>query len=77
VKDKDFKSLITQMLAKNPLTRLCKISHIKANPWFSGFSWENLISLDIPVPYTPKFESKDNEETKLMPYLTRIKVIEK
>jgi hypothetical protein len=63
------------MLVKNPLSRLCKLSHIKSNPWFAGFSWENLISLDIEVPFIPKIASKDFDDTKLVPYLTHIKVI--
>jgi hypothetical protein len=65
---------MTQMLTKNPLSRLCKFSHIKANPWLTGFAWENLISLDIEVPYKPKIESRDTDDTKLTPYLTHVKV---
>jgi hypothetical protein len=73
VKDKDYKMLMTQMLTKNPLSRLCKFSHVKANPWFSGFGWENLISLNIEVPYKPKLESRDIDESKFIPYLTQVK----
>jgi hypothetical protein len=61
------------MLAKNPLSRLCKFSHIKANVWLANFSWENLISLDMEVPFTPKIINKDFDD-KLIPYLTHIKV---
>jgi hypothetical protein len=62
------------MLAKNPLSRLCKFSHIKSNAWFAGFSWENLISLDVEVPFMPKIVTKDADESKFVPYLTHIKV---
>jgi serine/threonine protein kinase len=76
VRDRDFKNLITQMLAKNPLCRLTKLSNIKANAWFSGFSWENLLSLDMEAPYTPKVESKEWGEIKSStPFLTHVKVI--
>jgi len=61
------------MLTKNPLSRLSKISHIKAHPWLQNFSWDNLISLDLQPPYIPKLKSKEDEYTS-MPYVSYIKV---
>ena len=61
------------MLVKNPLSRLSKISHIQAHPWLLNFSWDNLISLDIPPPYVPKIKTKD-EESNLIPYVSYLKV---
>jgi hypothetical protein len=45
-----------RLLNKSPLNRLCKFSHIKSDPWFGGFSWENLISLNMEPPYLPKYD---------------------
>ena len=61
------------MLFKNPLSRLSKISHIKANPWLQSFSWESLISLVMQSPYIPKLKNKDEEST-MIPYVSYIKV---
>jgi hypothetical protein len=63
------------MLTKNPLSRLCKLAQIKSHSWFVGFSWENLISLDIEVPYIPKITNKEIDESKVMPFSNYIKVI--
>lgn len=38
-KDREFKHLMTLMLAKNPLTRLFKLAQIKNHIWFQNFSW--------------------------------------
>lgn len=72
--DNQFKNLITLMLSKNPLTRLCKISHIKAHPWLSNFSWDSLISLDLQPPYVPKVKSKEDDFNS-MPYVSFLKVL--
>jgi hypothetical protein len=73
VKDKEFRTLMNSMLTKSPLSRLCKFSHIKANPWFNGFSWENLISLNIEPPFIPKIVTKD-DDSKAIAYLSQVKV---
>jgi len=64
---------MNMMLSKNPLSRLCKISHIKSHPWLQTFSWDSLISLDLQPPYVPKLKSKD-EDSNLRPYVNYIKV---
>ena len=61
------------MITKNPLSRLTKLSHIKAHPWLLNFSWDNLISLDMIPPYVPKIKIKD-EENNTAPYISYIKV---
>ena len=61
------------MLAKNPLTRLCKITQIKAHPLLSNFSWDNLISLDLQPPYVPTIKSKEDDFNTL-PYVSYLKV---
>ncbi len=66
---------MTSMLTKNPLSRLCKLSQIKNHVWYSDFSWESLISLDIEVPYVPKLSKKEVDETKIIPYSNYVKVI--
>ncbi len=63
------------MLTKNPLSRLCKFSQIKSHTWFNGFSWENLISLDLEVPHVPKIINKEIDESKVMPYSNYVKVL--
>lgn len=72
LKDKELKAYLQQMLAKSPLSRLTKLSHIKADPWFKGFSWEALISLDTAPPHLPKIANKD-DETKSYPYVNYLK----
>jgi hypothetical protein len=66
---------MTNMLTKNPLSRLCKFSQIKSHTWFNGFSWENLISLDLEVPHVPKIINKEIDESKVMPYSNYVKVL--
>lgn len=60
------------MLSKSPLNRLCKLSHIKTDPWFKGFNWEALISLDVEPPHIPKISSKD-DDSKSYPYVNYLK----
>jgi hypothetical protein len=62
------------MLTKNPLSRLSKLSQIKNHVWYSDFSWESLISLDIEVPYVPKLSQKEVDESKVTTYSNYIKV---
>ena len=45
---------MSMMITKNPLSRLTKLSHIKAHPWLLNFSWDNLISLDISSSFVSK-----------------------
>ena len=61
------------MLSKNPLSRLCKISHIKAHLWLQNFPWDNLISLDMQAPHIPKLKNKDEDST-IIPFISYIKV---
>lgn len=61
------------MLSKNPVNRLCKISHIKAQPWLQNFPWDNLISLNMQAPHIPKLKNKD-EDSSMIPYISYIKV---
>lgn len=74
MEDSQFKNLITKMMIKNPLTRLSKPAHIKAHPWFSGYNWESLISLDFKVPFIPTVKDKAIDNTKVIPYTTYVKV---
>lgn len=72
-KDRDFQQLMTLMLTKNSLSRLCKLSHIKATAYFAGFNWDSLLSLNITPPFLPKLTSSDTS-AKAIPYVHYIKV---
>ena len=61
--DKDFKSLMVQMLTKNPMTRMAKLSQVKSHIWFKDFNWEDLVMLNMPSPYKP-IMNKDNFDKK-------------
>ena len=74
IKDKDFKNLLTNMLNKNIFNRIANLSQIKSNIWFNNFSWENLISLDMEVPYTRKNINKEIDQSKSYPYSNYLKV---
>jgi hypothetical protein len=44
--DKEFKSFIANMLTKNQINRLYKLSQIKQNNWFKDFNWvKNLFNI--------------------------------
>ena len=63
--DKDFKNLMIQMLTKNPMTRMAKLSQVKSHIWFKDFNWEDLLMLNLNAPYKPimkqdSFEGNDN-----------------
>ncbi len=75
VKDKDFMALIKKMLVKSPLSRLCKLSLIKTEPWFKDFSWDNLILLNLQPPYSPQFPKGSTKEnpTSILEYLKTLK----
>ena len=68
-KDKKFRSLISQMLCKNPISRISKLGQIKIHPWFCEFDWEGLMSLNIRPEVIPKLkvnelDMKKNEKEK-------------
>ena len=71
-KDSDFKLLIQQMLTKNPIKRMSKVSQVKTHIWFNGFDWEDLMSLNMKAPYKPILK-KDVEEKDNYLYLDYIK----
>ena len=72
VKDQDYKNLMTLMLDKNLAKRYCKFQQIQSHKWFSDFSWDDLISLDIKPAYLPKIPNKENS-CRPRPYLPYIK----
>ncbi len=74
-KDNDFKLLMKQMLTKNPISRLSKISQVKNHVWFDGFSWDDLIELKMNPPYLPllKQELEDNNNIPFQDYVKGIK----
>ena len=63
------------MLNKSQSNRITNLSQIKSNTWFNNFSWENLISLEMNVPYTPKKIEIDQNKTTSSTYLNYLKVI--
>ena len=71
-KDSDFKLLMQQMLTKNPLKRMSKLSQVKTHIWFNGFNWEDLLSLNMKAPYKPILK-KDVEEKDNFLYIDYIK----
>jgi cGMP-dependent protein kinase len=52
-KDHDFKSLMQQMLTKNPMSRTSKLSQVKNHIWYKSFNWDDLPSLKMVAPYKP------------------------
>ena len=58
-----------KMLNKSTINRLCKLSHIKSDPWFLSFSWENLLSLSLPPPFLPKVGPSETKSGTI-PFLT-------
>ncbi|MCQ2816279.1 MAG: hypothetical protein MJ252_03335 [archaeon] len=60
-KDKDFKQLMVHMLCKNQANRLTKINQIKNHVWFQDFDWEELMNMNMNVPYIP-VKAQSNEE---------------
>ena len=73
-KDSDFKLLMQQMLSKNPIKRLSKLSQVKTHIWFNGFNWEDLMSLNMKAPYKPILK-KDVEEKDNYLYVDYIKTL--
>ena len=52
-KDHEFKSLMQQMLTKNPMSRTSKLSQVKNHIWYKSFNWDDLPSLKMVAPYKP------------------------
>ena len=51
------------MLNKIMSTRYCKFEQISSHPWFKGFNWNDLISLDMKPSYFPKMDDDDINES--------------
>ena len=69
VHDEKYMSLLNKMLKKNPAQRLWKFEQIKADPYFSDFDWNKLISLSYPPPYMIQMKP-DKENNNVVPYMT-------
>jgi len=67
--DKEFKSLMINMLNKNTISRLFKYDMVVKHPWFSNFDWEKLINLAISPPYSIKMKKKEENNIDLLKYL--------
>ena len=68
VHDEKFMALLNKMLKKNPANRLWKFEQIKADPYFSDFDWNKLISLSYPPPYMIQMKP-DKEISNVVPYM--------
>ena len=66
---------MSRILNKLSGTRYCKFEQISSHPWFKGFNWDDLISLDIKPSYVPKIESKIDEK-EIQPYLNFINTVQ-
>ena len=60
------------MLNKIIGTRYCKFEQISSHPWFKGFNWNDLISLDMKPSYLPVIEEKNINQKEVKPYLEYI-----
>ena len=60
------------MLNKIIGTRYCKFEQISSHPWFKGFNWNDLISLDMKPSYLPVIEEKNINQKEIKPYLEYI-----
>ena len=60
------------MLEKNESKRLCKLDQIISHNWFSDFSFDDLISLNMKPPYIPRLTNNENR-CRTKPYLDYIK----
>ena len=72
VHDEKFCNLLVKMLKKSPTHRLWKFEKIKEEPYFNGFDWNKLISLELKPPYKIKF-GKDKDNNTPIPYLSYLK----
>jgi hypothetical protein len=60
------------MLNKIIGTRYCKFEQISSHPWFKGFNWNDLISLDMKPNYYPEIGNDNYNEREIKPYLNYI-----
>lgn len=65
--------MIREMLNKNLVERLSKISFIKNHPYLKNFSWTSLLSMEMQAPHTFKIRFSDNDYEKI-PFLTFLRV---
>ncbi len=63
-KDQEFKLLMQQMLTKNAMSRMSKLSQVQSHIWFKDFNWDDLISLKMTPPYKPQLQVDDIKEPK-------------
>lgn len=61
------------MLSKSAINRVAKLFQIKNEPWFSAYSWENLVSLNVDPPFIPNLTS--GRRNDLIPFVNHIKNI--
>ncbi len=64
-----------KMLTKSTINRMCKISQIKSDLWFVGFSWENLLSLNMEPPYIPKLNYYDDKNVSSVAFVNYLKAM--
>ena len=64
------------MLNKINGTRYCKFDQISSHPWFKGFNWNDLVSLDMKPCYFPKIENNKTNEKNIQPYIDYINSLE-
>lgn len=64
---------MNQMLSKNPVSRLYKLSKIKQHPYFGTFNWDALISMSMETPHVPKLTKDDL--SKSTPYVNHMKLV--
>ena len=63
------------MLNKVNGNRYCKFEQISSHPWFKGFNWNDLISLDMKPSYIPKIENIKVKEKDIQPYLNVVNAL--
>lgn len=64
------------MLNKISGTRYCKFEQISSHPWFKGFNFDDLISLEMKPTYFPKIENKNVDQKEIQPYLNFINTLQ-
>eukprot|EP00347_Sterkiella_histriomuscorum_P005331 403357021 len=57
---KEAVSLITQLLEKNPVSRLRNVKSIKSHPFFAEIDWKKMKEKKIKPPYTPNLKCEDD-----------------
>ena len=53
--------LISQLLDKNPRTRLSDPKKIKEHPWFRGIDWSSVYRREMKPPFVPDLTSNDTK----------------